>query len=157
MEDRIADQLVFLIDEREQIDGLLQDLHAQHIQVHTMIQRCERERNALSQREAAFREGHPHGHRVPEPLVFAMDSAAVSLRSGCLGGLSSNVSPLRRSCEFSVLSGDDDGNSMDEWEDCLGGVGIAKCQKCGSRLPLEAELIDKHSQECVWTLQAQTA
>lgn len=128
--------------ERKRLDERLSELYGQRSDISAAIQRLERRRDTVLQREAHLRQqcGMPPPSREGTThfeLGFAENHLVVDRREDGAGH------------HLLTTPGNGvGGDSMDEWEDCLGAVGIAKCGECGMRLPLETHAIDQHSREC---------
>lgn len=162
-------------EERQAIEARLKELHRQLDSIRNEIIQCERKRDALSYKEGWLRQKSLDqlptleefiGPRS-EPVIFDMaeaGSAALEAtpRVGAkdhvhldgameTGGGAATETPSLPRCESQdkpevALTRTD----TEDWEDGLDGLGIAKCHKCGMRLPLDLELIDQHSKECCW-------
>lgn len=164
-------ELVRTTLERQAVDSRLSELRQQLSQIQRAIAQSEWRRESLVRRELQLEGSKQPPAACAEPVEF--DIAGASLEVPAAGAsveaaaaadrvrLSTNSSSTSSLAEslgsFSPFVEEGDRRppparpfaGREDWEDGLDGMGIAKCHRCGQRLPLDVSLIEEHSKECV--------
>lgn len=145
--------------QRRDAEIQLQDLNAQLKSLQAKVRECEQTWQQLAKKEARLQndlaaqqdgleaedsdgaDGRLRSPRKSEPVVFNLQELQDSSGHQIQTFFDLECGPV------SMSDGEDD-DDLDDWEDGLDALGIAKCRLCGLKLPLDIDTIDKHSKEC---------
>lgn len=87
------------------------------------------------------------GVSKPSPSGMLTDGETTLDHRDASSGLSAEADPDDDAESF-VMHTEVPETLLDDWEDDLDAIGIAKCSHCGAKLPLNDEAIEEHLKQC---------